>query len=212
MADASVPEIRRSKTVRRAAQATSTRMRAANVLLDKQILLVEVQRIAQLFAQVGNWRQHRDGRFVWSDEMYRIMDVAPEKFMPSPESVSGLIHSGDRTEMQSRVAAAFAGQAVDEVEFRVMRPDGSERHVIACAEAARSATGQVGCVTGTVQVITERQRSEAAVRDAAARYRHLFEANPRTRRGSTTPPLCVSWPSTMPHWGSTATRATNFSA
>ena len=137
MPDASLPVIRRSKTARRAAQATSTRLRAADVLLDKQLLLVEAQRIAQ----VGSWRQHRDGRIVWSDEMYRILGIAPEKFTPSPESVSALIHSGDRTAMQSRVAAAFAGQAVDEVEFRVMRPDGSERHVIARAEAARSATG-----------------------------------------------------------------------
>ena len=174
MPEATTPEIRRSKTAGRAAQATTTRQRAADVLLDKQRLLVEAERIAK----VGSWRQHRDGRIVWSDEMYRILGIAPEKFTPSPESVSALIHSGDRTAMQSRVAAAFAGQAVDEVEFRVMRPDGSERHVIARAEAARSATGQVDYVTGTVQDITERQRAEAAVRDAATRYRQLFEANP----------------------------------
>ena len=78
MLDASLPEIRRSKTARRAAQATSTRLRAADVLLDKQLLLVEAQRIAQ----VGSWRQHRDGRIVWSDEMYRILGIAPEKFTP----------------------------------------------------------------------------------------------------------------------------------
>ena len=33
-------------------------------------------------------------------------------------------------------------------------------------------------VTDTVQDINERQRAEAAVRDAATRYRQLFEANP----------------------------------
>ena len=174
MPEATTPEIRRSKTAGRAAQATTTRQRAADVLLDKQRLLVEAERIAK----VGSWRQHRDGRIAWSDEMYRILGIAPEKFTPSPESVSALIHSGDRTAMQSRVAAACSGQAVDEVEFRVMRPDGSERHVIARAEAARSATGQVDYVTGTVQDITDRQRAEAAVRDAATRYRQLFEANP----------------------------------
>ena len=48
MLDASLPEIRRSKTARLAAQATSTRLRAADVLLDKQLLLIEAQRIAQV--------------------------------------------------------------------------------------------------------------------------------------------------------------------
>ena len=86
MPHASSSEIRRSKTARRAAQETSTRLRAAAVWLDKQLLLVEAQRIAQriaqLIAQVLSWPQHRDGRIDWSDEMYRILGIAPEKFTP----------------------------------------------------------------------------------------------------------------------------------
>ena len=52
MPDASLLEIRRSKTVRRAAQATSTRLRAADVWLDKRLLWVEAQLIAQRIAQL----------------------------------------------------------------------------------------------------------------------------------------------------------------
>lgn len=174
MAHAGIPPSRPSKTGRNSSAARDARSLAADVLLDKQRLLVEAQRIAH----IGSWRQDRSGRIVWSDEMYRIHGVAPHEFTPSADSLPALIHPDDRTAILGQIAAAFAGGVVAEFEFRVLRPDGSERYIVARTEGASDPEGEVSYLTGTFQDITGRRQAEAAVREAATRYRQLFEANP----------------------------------
>ncbi len=164
----------RVKPIVQAARSANARLQAADTLLDKQHLLSEAQRIAQ----VGSWWQDRSGRLVWSEEMYRIHGVVPHQFAPSADTLPALIHPDDRAAVRERVAAAFAGGVVAEFEFRVVRPDGSERWVVARTEGATDSEGKVGHLTGTFQDITERRKAEGAVRDAAARYRQLFDANP----------------------------------
>ena len=174
MTDASTPRRSRPKAGQTPTPAVAARLRAADVLLDKQRLLSEAQRIAH----VGSWRQGRGGRIVWSDEMYRIHGVTPQGFTPSSESVQALLHPDDRTMVREQIDLAFAGGGVADFEFRVVRPDGSERQIVARTEGAADTAGLIGHLTGTVQDITERREAEAAVRKAAARYRQLFETNP----------------------------------
>lgn len=163
-----------AKPIVESAAPADARLQAADALLDKQQLLSEAQRIAQ----IGSWWQDRSGRLVWSEEMYRIHGVVPNQFAPSADTLPTLIHPDDRAAVRDLLAAAFAGGAVAEFEFRVLRPDGSERWVVARTEGATDPEGKVGHLTGTFQDITERREAEAAVREAAARYRQLFDGNP----------------------------------
>jgi PAS domain S-box-containing protein len=149
-------------------------LRAADVLLDKRRLLSEAQRIAR----VGSWMQVRSGRIVWSDEMYRIHGVAPKGFSPSSDSVQSLIHPDDRARVHEQIVALFADGGVADFEFRVVRPDGSERQILARVEGAADPAGLIAHLTGTCQDITARREAETAVRKAAKRYQQLFEANP----------------------------------
>lgn len=172
--DHDTPESRLNGTPDDPVDAPGLRTRAADLLLDKRRLLAEAQRIAH----IGSWRQDRSGRIVWSKEMYRIHGVAPRAFTPSADSLPALIHPEDRAVIREKFASAFAGGLVAEFEFRVVRPDGSERHIVARTEGASNGAGQIAHLTGTFQDITERRWAEAAVHEAAARYRQLFEANP----------------------------------
>jgi PAS domain S-box-containing protein len=156
------------------AAASDSRARAADVLLDKRRLLAEAQRIAH----IGSWRQDLGGGIVWSDEMYRIHGVTPRAFAPTSDKLQALIHPDDRAAMHEQVATAFAGGPTAELELRVLRPDGSERSIVARTEGQRSPQGKVAYVTGTFQDISERRWAERAVREAAGHYRLLFEANP----------------------------------
>ncbi|MCY7308080.1 MAG: PAS domain S-box protein [Rhodoferax sp.] len=157
-----------------AAPSANARLRAADDLIDKQRLLSEAQRIAR----IGSWWQDRSGRLVWSDEMYQIHGVAAQEFSPSAEGRPALIHPDDRTAVREKVAAAFDGGVVADFEFRVVRPDGAERWVVARTEGAANPAGEIGHLTGTYQDITEQRQAKAAVYEAAARYRQLFDANP----------------------------------
>jgi len=163
-----------AKPIGQGEQPADARLQAADALLDKQHLLSEAQRIAN----IGSWRLDRNGHLVWSEEMFRIHGVVPDKFAPSADSLPALIHPDDRAKVRELLAADFAGGPVAEFEFRVLRPDGSERWVIARTEGATGPEGKVGHLTGTFQDVTERREAEAAVREAAARYRQLFDANP----------------------------------
>ena len=178
MTDAAPPRRSRPKTGQAPAPGAAARLRAADVLLDKQRLLSEAQRIAHVGAHVGSWLLERGGRVVWSDEMYRIHGVTPHGFTPSSDGWLALIHADDRALLRDQIDVAFAGGRGADFEFRVLRPDGSERHVVARTEASTDPCGLVGHLTGTFQDITERREAEAAVRKAAARYRQLFETNP----------------------------------
>ncbi len=174
MSNARAPVSHRSELPAADAPAISDRQDAADELLYKQGLLAEAQRIAQL----GSWWQDSRGHIIWSDEMYRINGFAPKAFVPSADSIQALIHPDDRIAIRARMAAAFDDGVVAEFEFRVVRPDGSERHIIARTEAVADIAGQVARLTGTFQDITARKQAEAEVREAAERYRQLFEANP----------------------------------
>ena len=102
--------------------------------------------------------------------MYRIHGVAPHEFRPSADSLPALIDPDDRTAIREQIAAAFAGGVVAEFEFRVVRPDGEVRHIIARTEGAADPAGQIGHLTGTFQDVTERRQAEVALWPSTCRW------------------------------------------
>jgi PAS domain S-box-containing protein len=180
----SVPALERRKTFQRRAEdhvrgtlaksSAGGRLRAAELLLDKQQRLSE----ALHMANIGSWWQDRNGRPVWSDEMYRILGLAPHDFTPSADTLELLLHPDDRKVVHAQIDAALAGATAPEIEFRLLRPDGVQRWILARTQGTPHPGGGVERITGTYQDITERRLAEIAVVDAAASYHRLFDANP----------------------------------
>lgn len=139
------------------------RKQAEEALLDKEHLLSESQRIAH----IGSWfydPKGKEGR--WSEEMYRICGVSPETFAPNAASFLNLIHPEDRSAMQEWTAACLAGKKTGELEFRAILPDGMVRFISAHGELNYSTEKGPAYMTGTAQDITERKRTEAALRES----------------------------------------------
>ncbi|MBF2087863.1 MAG: PAS domain S-box protein [Synechococcales cyanobacterium K44_A2020_017] len=97
----------------------------------------------------------------------------------TPDAWVDMIHAED----QERVLAAIPKQiqgTFDE-EYRIIRPDGTQRWIHDRAFPIRNAQGEVYRLAGIAEDITERKRSEKIIRQQAARETVLREISQRIR-------------------------------
>jgi PAS domain S-box-containing protein len=142
---------------------------------------------AQKLAGVGCCHyEPRNGRIVWSDELYRIHGVDPDTFTPTYESTMSLVHPHDRAAWANALDHALHTGSGFESQFRIVRPDGSIRHLRSLGEVMHDASGAVTSMLWSVLDITEQKRTEGALRESAeqltALSRRLVEVQEAERR------------------------------
>src|ERR1035437_10166827 len=154
-------ELARSNT--KLEQELAGRGRAEEELRAKEYLLSESQRIAH----VGSWNWDlATGVLTWTPETYRLHGVSPDTFVPSGETLLGLIHPDDRAAMQTSLSACLAGEEPPELEFRSILPDGSVRNILGRGHLVRDAENKPIRMDGIAQDITERKRAESELHAA----------------------------------------------
>lgn len=128
---------------------------------------------AQAIAHVGNWSWDIIHDVVsWSAEMFRIWGVSPATFDGKLASVARLIHPEDLWRQEKSIVDILAGKPFEALEYRIIRPDGSERVVQVLGGALdRDVTGLPTKVSGVVFDVTERKRAEE-------RFYKAFNASP----------------------------------
>jgi PAS domain S-box-containing protein len=142
-------------------------------LADQKRLLAQ----AQSMAHVGNWRIAVPSLDCeWSDEMYAIYGVSPEDFAPTIDNVIAAIHPDDRGNADRIVQDAIANKRSYNIEYRILRPDGEERHCWAEGFWEQSAGEGSQHLVGYCQDVTERKMAERIAKESAARYRHIVES------------------------------------
>ncbi len=144
------------------------RKRAELALVERERQLRE----AQSLAGVGNWAADlATNSLFWSDEIYRIFGHEPGSFAPSVEAFRAAVHPDDRARVRdSEKRAERSGR--HDVVHRIVRPDGTVRHVHELAQAEVDTAGHLLRLAGTVQDITEHVQAEQALiaaRDEADR-------------------------------------------
>ena len=144
------------------------RKRAEAELVEKEQLLSESQQLAH----VGGWQWDMvSPNITWTDETYRTYGVSPDTFVPTVESLLGLIHPDDRAAMREWIRACAAGEGPGQLEFRTIPPDGDVRVLVGAGDLICDAENRPVRILGAVQDITDRKQSEAALRESEERLR-----------------------------------------
>jgi PAS domain S-box-containing protein len=132
------------------------RLRTEDELRNRERQLAEGQAIAH----VGSWDWDvPSNRVAWSDELCRILGVSEG----SPASYAGFverIHPDDRARVEAVVAEGVAKRRATEYDWRLVRPDGTLRHVHTRSIVITDATGAIVRMVGTSLDITERKQAD----------------------------------------------------
>lgn len=134
---------------------------------------------AQRLSHTGSFaRQVASGEIYWSEETYRIFGLDSKTIKPHrnwithggrPDGGGPGWHPDDQEFAEQTIANAVQEKRGYEMEVRIVRPDGSIRYVHSIAQPVFDAAGDVMEFMGVVMDITDRKRTERALRRARER-------------------------------------------
>jgi len=121
---------------------------------------------AQRIAKLGAWELNlKDGALYWTDEVFRIFELDPERFEPSYEAFLDVIHSDDREKVNAAYQQSLRDRLPHAIDHRLKMADGSIKWVHEQCETEFDAHGAPLVSRGTVQDITSmRERADGKSR------------------------------------------------
>jgi len=124
---------------------------------------------AQNIAHVGSWDLDLiTNDLKWSEETFRIFEVNPVLVKPSYESFISLIHPDDRERVNQVYQDSLETKLPYNIEHRLLMPDGRVKFVNEQCDTEYNDEGQAIRSYGTVQDITERKRTDEAIKTIAS--------------------------------------------
>ncbi len=128
------------------------------VLISKEQLLAEAEKLS--LSGSFDWDYLQDSA-QYSPGMYRIFGLEPDS-NPKPSIVFELMHPDDLLQFKSGFDAIVQGDLTDipQLEFRIVRTDGTLRHLWSKISPEYSDEGQLTRLLGVVRDITEPKKQE----------------------------------------------------
>jgi PAS domain S-box-containing protein len=142
------------------------RRRSEEKLRQSEAYLAEAQKLTH----TGSWAWDVPERRALhlSEEWYCVYGFNPEEGMPTWERRLKRIHPDDRTAQQQAIERAISEKSDYEVEYRILLPDGTVRHVQSVGHPVLDASGNLVQFVGSSTDITARSQAEEALRQAHA--------------------------------------------
>ncbi len=159
----------------REAEERIERRKAQDALRESERRLREAQEMAHL----GYWRWDvRTGVVEWSEEVFKIFHLDPNKFTPRIDSIQALSPwPEDHERDKELIRRATENRETGVYEQRFLRPDKSIGYYHSTFQGRYDDMGNLIFIVGTVLDITERKLSEEALRNALERLRSFVDAN-----------------------------------
>ena len=132
------------------------RQRAEEALRRSEAYLAESQRLSHTGTSVSN----ATASFYWSEECYRIWGLDPLQGLPDRETVWQRIHPDDRDRVRALVLEALRQKREYVVEFRIVFPDETVRHLASTGHPLLAADRERVEIVATHVDVTERVRAQ----------------------------------------------------
>jgi diguanylate cyclase (GGDEF)-like protein/PAS domain S-box-containing protein len=91
----------------------------------------------------------------WDPVMYQLYGVRPDQFSGALEAWSGCVHPADRAAAEAELQAAARGELQYAAGFRILRPDGSIRHLRSASRTLLDTKGHGVRILGVNYDVTE---------------------------------------------------------
>lgn len=139
----------------------------------------KLERMQQI-AKLGyyEWEPGNDTLF-WSDQQYRNFGLDPQAIVPTPEFFRSRVHPEDIKSIRETIARA-ARETSPEVEFRIIKADGSINWLYARCNSITCRQGQIVKIIGITQDITKKKQSEERIKTAEKEMMMLNQLKTRS--------------------------------
>src|SRR6202050_1271928 len=153
------------------------RKRAEEALQRSEAYLAEAQKLTH----TGSWVWHvRTDALFWSQEVFRIYGYDPEKMTYPTWDFFERVHPDDRPKFEQRkkrMASTQKEWADSEIDFRIVLPDGTIKHLHSIAHPVIESGDEV---VGTVMDVTEQWKARAELERAFEEINQRTEALERS--------------------------------
>src|SRR6516164_5967768 len=152
------------------------RKRAEDRLRRSEAWLSQAQRLSRS----GNWVYSATTKqfIYWSDESYRIWGFDPLQGLPSREDMRQRIHPDDRDRVRETVQEAVRQKTDFTTEFRILLPDGTVKYLEGTSHHLFSSEGALLEAMNSTVDVTERKRTEQALRESERSLRSAIDGIP----------------------------------
>ncbi|TQD25655.1 PAS domain S-box protein [Methanolobus vulcani] len=137
-------------------------------------------REAQEMAHLGYWYWDvKTGDVEWSDEVYKIFQLNPNKFVPQIDSILALSPwPEDHQRNEELIDRALKSHDPGSYEQKFLRPDNSIGYYYSTFQGKYDENGDLVLIVGTVMDITARKRAEIALSNNVGQLRALLNTIP----------------------------------
>ena len=154
------PALLMISNIMQAYQINNERIKAEKALQDSEESLSSAQKITH----IGNWDWDIiNNTGTWSQETYNIFGVDRKNFTPNYENYMNAIHPDDRESVAKAVGAGMEKDVPVDIDYRIKRPDGSERVINSKGKTIRDKKGKPIRLLGTCHDITERKEADEEI-------------------------------------------------